>query len=64
MELGFSVIWQIQGTSGLRHPVLDPWTDVAKVLLPALAAKAAGSFLLSMDVAPSCPKASAASGRS
>ena len=24
------LIWQIQGTSGLSHPLLDPWTDMAK----------------------------------
>lgn len=24
------LIWQIQGTSGLGHPLLDPWTDMAK----------------------------------
>ena len=34
------------------------------ILLPTLAAKATRSFLLSMDMAPSCPEASASSGQS
>ena len=44
----------LRKTSGTNH----------HILLPTLAAKAAGSFLLSMDIAPSCPKASACSGQS